>query len=228
MYEKPAMTYTPAVETGEDGVEHYDFNHGEVVTRNGGQSYEHPYVIDEETGARQYLIEDSDLEQDQDYEPSIHDEYIEAITQLYPDLQDAFEYARENWHPDLIAEYDEAVESGNIDHFVPLLEELMEEYRSEVGAPVSEEETTGEVSQEDIDSAIEPMLQMEAEGLETAYEWAYQASQYQDANPCYSAICAATARFHDGSMTASEAISSVLENYPLSDVIPIYKQLTEQ
>ena len=215
------MTYTPDVEVGDDGVEFYDFNAGELINRSGGQSYEHPYVIDEETGERQYLIEDFDLQQDEDYEPSVADEYLSAITELYPDLEEAKQYALEHWHPDLIAEFDAAVESDNLDHFVPMLEELMEEYRAQYGEP----EQAFEVSQEEFDEAIAPLLEQEPGGIEAAYEWAYQASEYQDANPCYSAVCAATAAFHDGSMDAEEAIASVLDNYSLEEVIPIYNHI---
>ena len=156
------MTYTPDVEVGDDGVEFYDFNGGELINRSGGQSYEHPYVIDQETGERQYLIEETDLQQDEDYEPIARDEYLTAIAELYPDLEEAKQYALENWHPDLIAEFDAAVESDNLDYFVPMLEELMEEYRAQYGEP----EQALEVSQQEFDEAIAPLLEQEPGGIE--------------------------------------------------------------
>ena len=106
----------------------------------------------------------------------------------------------------------------------------MEEYRSTVFAPVDDQMETDatEVIPEEIDAVIEPMLEAEPEGMESAYNWLQAAEEYQSSNPVYSAVCSATASFHDGSMSAEEAISSVLENYPMDEVIQIYQYLSAQ
>ena len=105
-----------------------------------------------------------------------------------------------------------------------------EEYRLAVYAPVDDEMETDatKVTQEEIDAVIEPMLEAEPEGVESAYNWLQPAEEYQSSNPVYAAVCSATASFHDGSMSAEEAISTVLENYPMDEVIQIYQYLSAQ
>ena len=220
-----AYTYTPSV--NDDGS--YNLDNGTLIARSGGGRVDAVFEEDEMTGERQYLIEQEDLESDLDYAPATEDEYIQAITELYPDLQDALDYAFHNWTPELIEDFNNKVDGGDFDGFVPLIEELMEEYRSTVSAPVENQiPDDADVTQEEIDEALEPMLESEPEGMETAYNWLQAAEDYQVSNPVFSAVCAATAAFHNNEMTASEAISSVIDNYPMKDVIRIYKHLSQQ
>ena len=216
-----AMTYSPAV--NDDGT--YDVDNGYVsVGRSGGQ-YETAYIENDETGERQYLIEEQDLQLDGDYQLSVDEEYQQAIREVYPDIQDALEYALHNKTQEWIIDFNNKIDGGNFDEYVPLIEELMEEYRLTVPAPVDEEELTDapEVTQEEIDAVIEPMLEAEPEGVESAYNWLQPAEEYQSSNPVYSTVCSATAPFHDGSISAQEAISSVMENYPMDEEIQIYQ-----
>ena len=217
-----AMTFSPGV--NDDGT--YNIDAGFVsVGRSGGQ-YETPYHENQETGERQYLIEEQDFQSDGDYMPTVDEEYQQAIQEVYPDIQDALQYALHNKLHDWIIDFNNKIDGGDFDEYVPLIEELMEEYRSTIAAPVDELETDApEVSEEEIDAVIEPMLEAEPEGMETAYSWLQAAEQHQTSNPVYSAVCAATASFHDGSMSADEAISTVLENHPLDEVIQIYQYL---
>ena len=219
-----AYTYSPSV--NDDGS--YNLDGGTLVSRSGGGRVDAVYEENQITGERQYLVEQSDLETDLDYNPPSDAEYIQAITELYPDLQDALAYARDNKSPEYIIDFNNKIDGGDYDEFVPFIEELMEEYRSTAGSPVEEEQQTDEqqVSQEEINAAIEPMMEAEPEGMEIAYGWLQAAEEYQTSNPIYSAVCAATAAFHDGSMTAEQAISSVIENHPMNEVIKIYQQLS--
>ncbi len=220
------MTYSPGV--NDDGTCNTDA--GFVSYGRPGGQYETPYQENEETGEREYLIEEQDFQSDLDYQPSVDEEYQQAIRELYPDIQDALEYALHNKTQEWIISFNKKIDGGNFDEYVPLIEELMEEYRLTVPAPVSEEELTDapEVTEEEIDAVIEPMLEAEPDGMETAYGWLQAAEEHQSSNPVYSAICSATASFHDGSMTAEEAIAYVLENHPIDEVIQIYQYLQNQ
>ena len=104
-----------------------------------------------------------------------------------------------------------------------------EEYRLAVYAPVDDEMETDatKVTQEEIDAVIEPMLEAEPDGMEAAYEWLQMAQQTQSDNPVYSAVCSATAAFHNNQVSAEEAISTVLESHPLNKVIEIYQYLQQ-
>ena len=217
------MTFSPSI--NDDGT--YNVDAGSVSVGHTGGTYETPYVENEETGERQYLISNQDLQQDGDYQPDNEAEYVSALTEAYPDLMDALAYARDNKTLDYINSFNQKIDTGDYGEYVPMIEELIAEFRSVTGTAPVEEELTDEpvVSPEEIDAAIEPMLETEALGMETAYEWLSMAEQTRDSNPTYSAVCAATAAFHDGSMTAEQAISSVLENYPINEVVKIYQYL---
>lgn len=219
------MTFSPSV--NDDGT--YNTDAGYVSYGCSGGQYDTPYHEDEVTGERQYLIQTEDLQQDGDFQPSVDEEYQQAIREVYPDINNALEYALHNKTEEWILDFNSKIDGGNFDEYVPLIEELMEEYRLTVSAPVDEMETdAADVTQEEIDAVIEPMLEAEPEGLESAYNWLQAAEEYQDTNPVYSAVCSATAAFHNNQMTAEEAISSVLENHPLEEVIEIYQYLSNQ
>ncbi|WP_156957137.1 hypothetical protein [Synechococcus sp. KORDI-49] len=217
------MTFSPSI--NDDGT--YDVNNGSVSVGRSGGSYESPYQEDEATGQRQYLIEERDLQQDEDYQPDNDAEYVIALTQAYPDLMDALAYARDNKSPEYILDFNNKIDSGDYGNYVPLIEELVEEYRSQSSvAPVEEELTDAEnVSQDEIDSAVDYLNSQESGGDEVALSWMEQAVEYKESNPIFSAIAHQTARFHRGEIDQSQAIGELLERYSPAQLKPYYEQL---
>ena len=219
------MTFSPSI--NDDGT--YNVDAGSVSVGRAGGSYDTPYLEDETTGQRQYLIEQQDLQQDGDYEPDNDAEYVIAITQAYPDLMDALAYARDTKSPEYITDFNNKIDSGDYGAYVPLIEELVEEFRSVTGGAFVEDEPTDaeDVSQDEIDTAIDYLNSQEIGGDEVAYGWMEQAVEYQQSHPIYSAIAEQTARFHRGEINQSEAIQELLERYSPAQLKPYYEQLTQ-
>ena len=220
-----AYTYSPSV--NDDGS--YNLDSGTLVARSGGGRVDAVYEENQMTGERQYLVTEEDHQQDGDYHRSTDEEYISYIHELYPNMNEMLAFGKDFYSPEFIIDFNNAINSEDDAEMWKYLEMLAADYEANVGSSVEEETLTDEteVSPEEIEEAIQPMLETEPEGMETAYGWLQQAEEYQVTHPVYSAVCAATASFHDGSMTASEAISSVIDNYPMKDVLAIYKHLTQ-
>jgi hypothetical protein len=64
------------------------------------------------------------------------------------------------------------------------------------------------------------------EVAETWQEIVYQAEQAGD--DTYAGIAAATASYHNGDVTAEEAIQFVFANYDLQDIARVYRQITNR
>jgi hypothetical protein len=217
-----AYTFTP--EVNDDGS--YDVENGSLSSGHRGGTIEPSFIEDEVSGERHYQITEEDLQQDEDYLSDIDDDYITAIHDLYPNLSLAQEFAANNWTEQDLEAFNNLMDVGDLGEIMEAIEKLMEDFDASGFAP-EEEVPEPQILQEEIDAALEPMLETEAQGMATAYEWLSVAEQTIESNPTFSAVCAATASFHDGSMTAEQAISSVLENYQMKDVVKAYKQLNQ-
>ena len=213
------MTYSPSV--NDDGS--YNSDGGTLVSRSGGGRVDAVFEENEITGERQYLITDEEVRSDLDYQRDVDEEYIANIIELYPNIQEMLAFGKENYTPEFIIDFNNAIDGDDDAEMWRYLEQLDQDFReAHPSAPVEE----NNVSQEEIEAALDPMLQEEPAGMEMAYQWLQAAEASQSSNPVYSAVCAATASFHNNEMSAEEAISSVLERYPLQDVVKVYKQLS--
>ncbi len=219
------MTFTPAVNS--DGS--YDAEGGTWSTGRDGGRCDAVYEENEITGERQYLVTEQEQRSDLDYQRDTDEEYISNIIELYPNIQQMLAFGKEYYPPEFVIDFNNAMngeDDGERWQFLELLDQDFRDAHPEV-ASVQEETTVAEdVTQAEIDEVLDPMLQEEPAGLEMAYQWLQAAEDSQESNPVYSAVCAATASFHNSEMSAEEAISSVLENYPLDEVIKIYRQLS--
>ena len=233
-----------------DGTISYDNAAVENSDRNefiGSRGIEHEtdsdYYFDEATGSyrHQYAeIDGAELERritaGDDYNYT-QEAYEDAVLEAYPQLPGALQWATDNLPDDFIVTYNEALEEGDLDTFYSHLEYLLSEYEDASSVVVEEEavEEEEEDVQEDLTDEEQQVLQEAVEDLqaqepqaELANEWQSLVDQYQETDPTFAAVAAATAAFHNGEASAEDAINYVLQNFPLADVARVYQHLMEQ
>ena len=217
-----AYTYTPAV----NGDGSYDVSNGTLTSGRGGGQVDAVFEENEVTGERQYLITQQDEQTDLDYQKSNEEDYLLAIHELYPNIQEMLAFGKNFYPPEHIISFNEAINGDDDAEMWRYLEQLDQDYKENNPDYSSVEQVEEVVAQEQIDNAVDGLMSMEAEGNEVAYAWMEQAVEIQDSNPIYSAIAAQTARFHRGEIDASQAISEMLERYTPAQLAPYYQQLT--
>lgn len=205
------------------------------ASRFAGQSFEGVYHEDELTGERQYLIEESDYQQDEDWQPDIDAQYEEAIAELYPQLPQALEWMSETLPQELIDDYNQAVDENDYDTLMPLLEELMESYYEQVGDELQDVEQTdpfeddSPIDQEEVDLALDNLQQQDVLGEETAYEFMQAAVEAQEnGDVVLRDALAATASYHRGEADATELITDMMDKYDMKDLRRVYRMMTQE
>jgi len=149
------------------------------------------------------------------FEPqSGEDMIVESIHELYPDLDNILDFAIEKHGDEITSLYDEAIDKDDWSTVNNYLEQWSEEFRETQQEPVNYEEVTQELDQ---------LVETEPEGLETAFDLLQQAEQSSD--PCESEILQMSASFHRGDISAEDAIQSMLDKYPIDQLINTYNQL---
>ena len=218
-----AYTFTPGVNN--DGS--YDAENGSLSSGHRGGAVEPSFIEDEVSGERHYQITEEELQQDEDYDADIDDDYISAIHDLYPNLSLAQEFAAANWRDEDLQEFNNLMDVGELGEIMEAIEKLMDDFEVSGFAPEEQIEEP-EVQQEEFDDAISELLAEEPQGDELAYEWMNAAVEFQDTSPVFSAVAAQTAAFHRNEISQSEAISNLLERYSIAELAPIYKHLTSK
>ena len=230
MAPQTAYTFTPDVALDAQGNEHFT-GEGQLNAQRSGGSYETPYEVDNQTGERNYLINEQDLSQDGDYASDDNEEmYVNAVFDLYPDYEQATEWATRNWSPQRLERFNASVENFEPADFMSQIESMMSEYHEAVadGMPeqVAPEEAEPLPSDEEIYSAYDEGLQTEAGGAEVAMEWLEQAVETQSSDPVYSDIARLTSEFHKGTMTAEDCWVEAINKHSMADLKRIYNHLT--
>ena len=179
------------------------------------------------------MLDEFDYEQDADFEPSLEDDYAEAVQEVYPDIQDALQWASYNLSPEQIADYNQMVDSGDPDAYMELLENIYEQYEearglfgtddSDAYEPEDDEEI--EVTDEDYNNVVEDLQAAEPQGQEAAMPFLEAAVSSQGVNPLYSDWMAATARFHAGEIDWNDALDEMTAKYSISDLAKMYNYL---
>lgn len=156
-------------------------------------------------------------------------QYVEALFESNPTIAPALDWAVDNLSQDFVDDYNTAVDNGNLDAIHEMLDIILQQYEQFNPQDEPEQEKpTDELSQADeveMAEVVETLQNSEPEGTETAYEWLQSAEQWKDSDPVVSDICQATARFHRNEISAEQAVSMVLDNYPMNKVAKAYKQL---
>ena len=200
--QRVGLTVTPTQDplTGEYG-QH-------IVSSNDVLANEHKF---------QEFQRENDLVNPEAYEPQdkIDDDLVNAFTEVNPDTFKAIAYANQFMSDEAIAEWNSKVDNSDWFQLAPVLEQWLEEYRA-AGSPDIEEnrfEDEPEITQQQVDQEYNQLLESEPEGLDTAGELLSQAQEYFEQGDQLSAqILMASSQFHSGSMTAEEAIESVMNS----------------
>ncbi len=223
------MQFTPEYTSDESGNPVYT-GEGSVSTfQRGGIVYEQAFQEDELTGERFSLIDESDYATDNDYQETAS--YEELLVEAMPDLPAAMNWAGQVLSPEQIEDFNSKMDSGDPGEYMDYLENIYEMYLEAEGiedeeddslAPEDEED---EVSQEQLNEVISELADSEPLGTEAAMPWLEMAIEHQTSNPCLSAICEMTSRFHNNEIEYGEALDALVAKYPLSELKKYYNYL---
>ena len=223
-----AYTYTPEYSTDEAGEPQFTGNGQLTAGHRGGVIYDQTYAEDELTGERQFLIDDNDYQADEDYLPN--EDYADIVSELYPSLPDALEWASTALDPITAQAFNEAVDSGDESVYMPLLEALMEDYWEAEGFDEDDDsdayEPEDDVTQEEFDGVISELAESEPLGYEIAMPYLEKAIEFQGTHPCLSEMCQLTARFHTNEISYEDAVDQLVGKYPLSEIKKFYQYLS--
>ena len=205
------------------------------VGRDGQvQDWQFDYQEDSE-GRVHHVFENVELDEDRGYSFNEY-EYIEALIEANPEITAAQQWAVENLPDEWVEDYDKMIESGSLEEMNKAVEWLLEQYASGQVESDSEsqevqEEEGNDLTEEEheiLNTVVEDLQQQEAMGQEVAADWQYAVQQAEEAgDDAYAMVAAATAAFHDGDVTADDAIAFCLENVPIKELARVYKQMTE-
>ena len=196
-----------------------------------------------------HVFQDVEL-QDEDSEEFSEDTYWQAVANLYPDTYQALEWAADNVPKELIADYNNAIDNDDRREANRLLERIVGDYREAVESPPQSptdsledeegvddlEEYSGTLEEEydaldeddraAVDVALDDLIGSEPLGDGVSAQWQEAVYAYQEAgDDVGAAVCAAVAAVHDGSVTQQEAISYIISNFPMKDVVRAYRQM---
>ena len=159
--------------------------------------------------------------------------YTEALLASNPDIPKALEYAVDNAPQDFVDQYNAAVDAGDLDLMHKMLDEMLREYNESKPVPDEElEETVDEEILSDEEATefaqvLDDLTEQQPGGTESAYVW-LEASQDWKSDPVMSAVCRATAAFHDGSSSAEDLIDSLTAKFTPRELARAYKLINGQ
>ena len=216
------MEVIPVYSESDDGSEQLaDF---QINQSHQGGEVEHRVVYDD-YGNAHYQIEEEE-ESFSGEEPSGFDEYADVVAEAYPMLPDALSWAAVNLDPETSQRFNEAVDSGDPDEFMPLIEALMEDFYESEGLDEDDYETEpDDVTEEELGQVIQEMSESEPQGQEVAMGYLQAAIDSQGTNPLYSDWMAKTAQFHNGEIDYESAWQQMTDKYQLADLKEMYHYL---
>lgn len=215
-----AMEVFPVYSDSGDGQpELQDF---EIQHAHSGGEVEQEFTFDQYGNAQFEFDEEAYDSEDGE---SVTDEYADSVLDAFPDLPNALAWAAATLDADTVQGFNEAVDSGDPDEYMPLLEALMEDFMESDEFEPQETETDSdeiEVSDEEVNAVVEEMQESEPMGQEFALPYLEAAVNSQGTNPLYSDWCAATARFHSGEIDWEDAMDEMTSKYSMSDLAKMY------
>ena len=155
------------------------------------------------------------------------DEYTEALLTSNPDIPKALEFAVDFMPEEFVDEYNNAVDSGNLDKMHQMLDVILEQYHQHNPQDTPEDEPPTEEPLSDEESTefahvLDDLTEQQPAGTESAYMW-LEASQQWESDPVMSAVCRATASFHDGSSSAEDLIDSLTAKFTPRELARAYQ-----
>ena len=198
-------------------------NKGQVVGMDGD-------YYEDEYGQTHHHFEDVEITDDYDADEYNDSEYIAALHESVPGLAEAVEWCAEGFTADEAEWYNEMIDSDDpddlheaIDYLLTkwmeaALDEEMEADANEEGEDIDESEWSTEQS-EQLVAVSESLMATEPGGYEQAEYWQeFCDSAAAAGDEVLAGVAAATACFHDGEITAEEAIEYVIQNFPPNEV----------
>ena len=215
-------------------------NEGNVVgfdTRNHQEGFgkfsQQDYIQNELTGEVNHVFQNVELRDEDSSEGYTEDSYSDALHELHPNLSPALDWAETNLPAGFIEAYNQAMDGDDLTEkgrFIDLLlqhyEEATEEGYEEQEEAFEEEEE--EVDEQEVEAFLEELVQQEPMGEEASSEWQSVVDEAQAVgDEAYAAVAAATAAYHNGDVTAQEAIDWAVQNIPQADLLRVIRQLTQ-
>ena len=201
-YQSPRKGWTVTPDFNEETGEYLD------PSVNYGHSASSPFADDKQESPEDYISPDA-VES-----PDVDDEIADAIHDLY-DIDSILDYVVNNYPEDYYADYDKAVDEGDWSKVHEFLERMNAEYQET-------QPQQPEINYEEVTQELDQLVENEPEGTEVAFEYLQLAEQAS--SPIESDFYQTSASFHRGEISAQDAIQSMLDKYPLQDLITIYNQ----
>ena len=202
--------------------------------------------VEFQDGSIHHRFENVEVNEDSQESEFSDEAYFEQLASLHPNVAQAVQWAANGgmsaeWSQDFNA----ALEAGDYQAVNVGLEQLFNMYDAAHGdrpsateefqnREVEESETEEPLSVDDLSEddqqavaeAVESLQWTEPGGEEQGEYWASVVAQAQaSGDETYAGIAAATQAFHEGSVTAQEAISWVMETYDIRDIARVYQAL---
>ena len=234
-----AYTVSPVITINDQGQEvisdlSVSTGHSADVGRDGQvRGVEFDYYEDNKGQIRHRFSEvelESERQSPSDFDES---EYIGALLEANPTIADAQQWAEHNLPQEWVDDYNNKIESGDLDDLHKAVEWLLEQYenRSQNSEPeqVQEDDEMEDLSDEEkavLAEAVENLQQSEAEGEDVAEQWQMAVELAEDSgDETYAMVAAATAAFHAGDISAEEAIDYCLNSCDLKELSRVYKYI---
>lgn len=220
-------TISPVYSEEGGGVIDFEVDGGYEGYRSADQD-----IVEYNDGSRHHVFEQASIREDGEFDEQ---DYYETLANSDPRIPAALQWSATNLPPELIQQYNDAIDNDDFDTINRTLEYILEQYPGDESFyPEDEytEEDDYEITEEDqqvVDAITEQLVEQPALGEEVAEDWqeiVYQAEQAGD--DTYAGIAAATAAYHNGDVTAEEAIQFVFANYDLHDIARVYRQITNR
>jgi hypothetical protein len=242
----PNQSYTvsPVIQEGEGGSHivgaSVSSTHS-VVGRDGQvRGWESDYV-ENEVGQTVHRFSQAELESDS---PSTFndDEYTSALLEAHPQLGEAIQWAATNLPSELSEDFNDKVNSGDLEKVNNAVEWLLGHYNEHAGEALLNENPTADEEEESgfedqlqdlsdqeveaLNEAVESLESQEPEGDMVAAQWQdYVEDALNSGDETFATVAAATAAFHSGEVSADEAISHCLTTCNLKELSRVYKAL---
>ena len=219
---------------------HVHTGHASDIDHNGRDvGWQNDWHMDS-VGKYHHVFEGVTLESEEQERSNFNeDQYVAALYEMNPDLQDAVAWCTDNLPEDLLDVYNKKIDSDSLSDLNEAVNFILDQYRNRPDPqPQAEDdempddpelENLSEEETEILNEAVDMLEQQEAQGSEYAEEWQGAAdSALESGNETYATVAAATASFHSGEVTAEEAIDYCLNNCDLKELAQVYQYLMNQ
>jgi hypothetical protein len=221
-------TISPVYDEATGQVTDFDVDNGYQGYRSEASDY-----IELDDGTTHHVFDNVSIREDGEFDS---DDYYSTLAESDPRIPSALEWSATNLPPELIQQYNEAIDNDDFDTINRTIEYILAQY-SEANPDTDIEDTNSEedeveLTEEDqqvVEAISESLSQQPPLGVDVADEWDSVSQQAEaSGDSVYAAVAQATAAYHAGSISASDAISWVLDNYPLKEVARVYNHLQQR